>query len=105
MVAGRGVAAARGGAGVRVVRRRFVVFSDHALLRDRPDAHTHHPAATVVHDALGKGGRERGRAGDDDRSSSLTCSHCGDFHVATLPLLKSTYVDTGRLSTSSVISP
>ena len=29
--------------------------------------------------------------------SSLTCSHCGDFHVVTYPLLKSTYIDTGRL--------
>jgi protein-disulfide isomerase len=29
--------------------------------------------------------------------SSLTCSHCGDFHVITFPLLKSTYIDTGRL--------
>src|SRR5512140_477856 len=29
--------------------------------------------------------------------SSLTCSHCGDFHVITLPLLKSTYIDTGRV--------
>jgi len=29
--------------------------------------------------------------------SSLTCSHCGDHHVVTLPLLKSTYVDTGRM--------
>jgi protein-disulfide isomerase len=29
--------------------------------------------------------------------SSLTCSHCGDFHVITFPLLKSTYIDTGRM--------
>jgi protein-disulfide isomerase len=29
--------------------------------------------------------------------SSLTCSHCGDFHVVTYPLLKSTYIDTGRM--------
>jgi protein-disulfide isomerase len=29
--------------------------------------------------------------------SSLTCSHCGDFHVVTFPLLKSTYVDAGRV--------
>jgi len=29
--------------------------------------------------------------------SSLDCSHCGDFHAATLPLLKANYVDTGRM--------
>jgi protein-disulfide isomerase len=29
--------------------------------------------------------------------SSLTCSHCGDFHTSTLPALKSAYVDTGRM--------
>jgi protein-disulfide isomerase len=29
--------------------------------------------------------------------SSLTCSHCGDFHVITFPLLTSTYIDTGRM--------
>jgi protein-disulfide isomerase len=29
--------------------------------------------------------------------SSLTCSHCADFHVITLPLLKSAYIDTGRM--------
>ena len=29
--------------------------------------------------------------------SSLTCSHCGDFHVITYPLLKMAYVDTGRM--------
>jgi protein-disulfide isomerase len=29
--------------------------------------------------------------------SSLSCSHCGDFHVTTYPLLKSTYIDTGRM--------
>jgi protein-disulfide isomerase len=29
--------------------------------------------------------------------SSLSCSHCGDFHAATLPALKSAYVDTGRM--------
>ena len=29
--------------------------------------------------------------------SSLTCSHCGDFHVVTYPLLKATYIDTGRV--------
>ena len=26
--------------------------------------------------------------------SSFTCSHCGDFHVLTLPQLKATYIDT-----------
>lgn len=29
--------------------------------------------------------------------SSLTCSHCGDFHSTTLPALKANYIDTGRL--------
>jgi len=29
--------------------------------------------------------------------SSLTCSHCGDFHVTTLPVIKANYIDTGRL--------
>jgi len=29
--------------------------------------------------------------------SSLDCSHCGDFHAATLPLLRANYVDTGRM--------
>ena len=29
--------------------------------------------------------------------SSLTCSHCGDFHSITLPSLKTNYIDTGRL--------
>jgi len=29
--------------------------------------------------------------------SSLTCSHCGDFDVVTFPLLKTAYVDTGRM--------
>jgi protein-disulfide isomerase len=29
--------------------------------------------------------------------SSLTCSHCGDFHTATLPLLKSAYIGAGRV--------
>jgi protein-disulfide isomerase len=29
--------------------------------------------------------------------SSLTCSHCGDFHAATYPLIKSAYIDTGRV--------
>jgi protein-disulfide isomerase len=29
--------------------------------------------------------------------SSLTCSHCGDFHVITFPQLKAAYIDTGRL--------
>ncbi len=29
--------------------------------------------------------------------SSLSCSHCGDFHSSTLPALKSAYVDTGRM--------
>jgi protein-disulfide isomerase len=29
--------------------------------------------------------------------SSLGCSHCADFHAATLPQLKSAYVDTGRV--------
>ncbi len=29
--------------------------------------------------------------------SSLSCSHCGDFHTSTLPALKSAYVDTGRM--------
>ncbi len=29
--------------------------------------------------------------------ASLTCPHCGDFHVTTFPLIKSTYIDTGRV--------
>ena len=29
--------------------------------------------------------------------SSLSCSHCGDFHSSTLPALKSAYIDTGRM--------
>lgn len=29
--------------------------------------------------------------------SSLTCPHCADFHGVTLPLLKSAYIDTGRV--------
>jgi protein-disulfide isomerase len=29
--------------------------------------------------------------------SSLSCSHCGDFHTSTLPALKSAYIDTGRM--------
>ncbi len=29
--------------------------------------------------------------------SSLGCSHCAGFHAATLPRLKSAYIDTGRL--------
>jgi protein-disulfide isomerase len=29
--------------------------------------------------------------------SSLTCPHCGDYHVGTLPTLKALYVDTGRV--------
>lgn len=29
--------------------------------------------------------------------SSLTCSHCGDFHVITLPLIKTAFIDTGRV--------
>lgn len=29
--------------------------------------------------------------------SSLTCSHCGDFHKKTLPKLKEKYIDTGKL--------
>jgi protein-disulfide isomerase len=29
--------------------------------------------------------------------SSLTCSHCGDFHSSTLPSLKSNYIDPGRV--------
>jgi protein-disulfide isomerase len=29
--------------------------------------------------------------------SSLTCSHCGDFHTTTLAQLKSSYIDTGRM--------
>ncbi len=29
--------------------------------------------------------------------SSLGCSHCADFHGATLPQLKSAYIDTGRV--------
>jgi protein-disulfide isomerase len=29
--------------------------------------------------------------------SSLTCPHCATFHVATLPLLKTAYIDTGKV--------
>jgi protein-disulfide isomerase len=29
--------------------------------------------------------------------SSLTCPHCADFHINTLPLLKTKYIDTGKL--------
>ncbi|HEY3383983.1 MAG TPA: DsbA family protein [Vicinamibacterales bacterium] len=29
--------------------------------------------------------------------SSLSCPHCGDFHVNTLPLLKTGYLDTGKV--------
>jgi protein-disulfide isomerase len=29
--------------------------------------------------------------------SSLTCSHCGDFHVLTFPLLEAAYIATGRV--------
>jgi protein-disulfide isomerase len=29
--------------------------------------------------------------------SSLTCSHCADFHASTLPRLTSTHIDTGRV--------
>jgi protein-disulfide isomerase len=29
--------------------------------------------------------------------SSLGCSHCADFHGATLPVLKANYIDTGRV--------
>jgi protein-disulfide isomerase len=29
--------------------------------------------------------------------SSLTCPHCADFDVVTFPLIKSTYIDTGRV--------
>ncbi len=29
--------------------------------------------------------------------SSLSCSHCGDFHASTLPVLKANYIDTGRM--------
>jgi len=29
--------------------------------------------------------------------SSLGCSHCADFQIATFPQIKSTYVDTGRV--------
>lgn len=29
--------------------------------------------------------------------SSLTCPHCATFHTATLPQIKSTYIDTGRV--------
>jgi protein-disulfide isomerase len=29
--------------------------------------------------------------------SSLGCFHCADFHAATLPQLKSAYIDTGRV--------
>jgi protein-disulfide isomerase len=29
--------------------------------------------------------------------SSLTCSHCADFHLTTLPLIKTYYIDTGKV--------
>jgi protein-disulfide isomerase len=29
--------------------------------------------------------------------SSLTCSHCASFHAATLPQIKSAYIDTGKV--------
>jgi protein-disulfide isomerase len=29
--------------------------------------------------------------------SSLSCSHCGDFHISTYPLLKTNYIDSGRM--------
>lgn len=29
--------------------------------------------------------------------SSLTCSHCADFHLVTFPALKTSYIDTGRM--------
>jgi protein-disulfide isomerase len=29
--------------------------------------------------------------------ASLTCTHCADFHMHTLPLLKKTYIDTGHV--------
>jgi protein-disulfide isomerase len=29
--------------------------------------------------------------------SSLACSHCADFHSATLPLIKSNYIDPGQV--------
>jgi protein-disulfide isomerase len=29
--------------------------------------------------------------------SSLSCPHCADFEVITFPLIKSTYIDTGRV--------
>lgn len=29
--------------------------------------------------------------------SSFTCPHCADFHAETLPALKETYIDTGRV--------
>jgi protein-disulfide isomerase len=29
--------------------------------------------------------------------SSLTCSHCADFHSQTLPLIKSDYIDQGKV--------
>jgi protein-disulfide isomerase len=29
--------------------------------------------------------------------SSLTCTHCADFHAATLPLIKSNYIDSGQV--------
>lgn len=29
--------------------------------------------------------------------SSLTCTHCAEFHVETWPLLKKKYIDTGRV--------
>ncbi len=29
--------------------------------------------------------------------SSLTCGHCGSFHLETLPKIKETYIDTGKV--------
>jgi protein-disulfide isomerase len=29
--------------------------------------------------------------------ASLTCTHCGDFHEKTYPVLKSKYIDTGKV--------
>ena len=29
--------------------------------------------------------------------SSLTCSHCADFHIKTLPKIKKNYIDTGKV--------
>ncbi|GGE34809.1 disulfide bond formation protein DsbD [Agaricicola taiwanensis] len=29
--------------------------------------------------------------------ASLTCSHCGDFHATVYPVLKSKYIDTGKV--------